>query len=179
MFTPIIANAGFPILMLQVPLMVLLLYPVIAIEASFFIKYAGVIKHDAWKSSIAGNFITTLIGVPLTWFFLYCLQMYFMKYFHLYTVPNNNEPHTTAMLYLIAPFFAPYSINGGGFIPAVLILFVPYYYVSVYIESLIAYLIVRRVIPISKLIKVSKRAHLVTYGIMVAFVLFLGIFTIG
>jgi hypothetical protein len=62
-FLPLLADAGIPMIFLTLPLMLMLLIPVIAIEGFLCKKWLGLTTWEAMKSNAVSNLASTLIGV--------------------------------------------------------------------------------------------------------------------
>ena len=64
---PLLADAGVPMIFLTFPLMIILLVPIILTESFLYKRWLGLSSHDAMRSSIISNLVSTIIGVPVAW----------------------------------------------------------------------------------------------------------------
>ena len=72
---PILANAGVPMLFVQMPLLLITLPVVIAVEAALCRRWLGVSWKKAWKSAAIANIASTVVGFPILWIALVIIQM--------------------------------------------------------------------------------------------------------
>src|SRR5262245_44810039 len=72
---PIFANAGLPMIGVQMHLMVVALLPVVVIEAAVLRMRLGLPTLRSIVGSLLANAVSTFVGIPLTWFSLVCLQI--------------------------------------------------------------------------------------------------------
>ena len=75
MMQPMLANAGVPMLFVQMPLLLLALPVVIAIETALCRRWLSVSWKQAWKATAIANVVSTLAGFPIMWIALVLLQM--------------------------------------------------------------------------------------------------------
>jgi hypothetical protein len=74
--TPIfLANAGVPMLAVQLPILLLLLLPIIALEAAVFVRLLKLPWRGAFAIATAANLASTVVGVPLTWGVLFGVEI--------------------------------------------------------------------------------------------------------
>lgn len=69
------SNAGLVLLAIDLPLMLFVLFPVAAIEAACYRTWLKVPFSRAWAGSLAANFRSTLLGLPLAWIGLFGWQI--------------------------------------------------------------------------------------------------------
>jgi hypothetical protein len=63
----LLADIGIPMIFLTLPLMLMLLLPVIAVEAYFYRRWLDLTKWQATKCSAVSNLVSTLIDIALAW----------------------------------------------------------------------------------------------------------------
>jgi len=63
----LLANAGVPMLVLQLPYMAIALLPIIAIESRIARRCLGVSSSLAWHGVSIANAMSTFAGVPIAW----------------------------------------------------------------------------------------------------------------
>lgn len=72
--TPAAANVGMPMIGILLPEFLILLLPVIGLEAWILQKRLGIEMRRSLRLSAGANAVSTLLGVPLTWVVLLVLQ---------------------------------------------------------------------------------------------------------
>jgi len=65
--TSLLANAGLPMLMIGLPVMVMLLVPIACIEAAWYKTFLPVSWKRACLGSLKANCWSTFAGLPVTW----------------------------------------------------------------------------------------------------------------
>jgi hypothetical protein len=157
------ADAGVPMLALIIPGFAVSIIPIIIIEYFYLKRKLALTAAHARTASITSNLVSTLIGIPLTWLILVVIQMF--------TGGGRAYGIDTLIGRIIAvtwqaPWLIPYESDLGWMIPAAgIVLLVPFFFVSCWIE----YIISRRVLRESdaKAVKIAVRgANLLTYGLM-------------
>jgi hypothetical protein len=134
------ADAGIPMLAVVWPFMWLAFLPVVVIESIVALKSLGIPFRRAFLVTAAANAVSTLAGIPVTWFVLAAIEM---------TITDGRwQPIDTPMQAALAVFqqaawLCPYEGALDWMIPAAaLVLCIPFFFVSVWIE----YLVVRRLV---------------------------------
>ncbi|PAW75905.1 MAG: hypothetical protein B9S32_17145 [Verrucomicrobia bacterium Tous-C9LFEB] len=128
-----LANAGVPMLLLQGPALALMLAPVIFIEASLCRRFLSLPTNKAFWGVAFANLISTFIGFPILWLILVVIQMAGLG-------GNKSYGMETLALKIYAvtvqaPWLIPYETDLYWMLPtAGLVLLVPTFFVSVYIE---------------------------------------------
>src|SRR5580698_6427490 len=73
---PILASKiGIPMLFVTVPTMLLALVPIALAEGCVFCHFCNLSPRDACLGALKANFWSTLLGIPMAWFFLVVLQL--------------------------------------------------------------------------------------------------------
>lgn len=138
-FPTMLADAGIPMIVLTLPAMLLLLIPVIVVEALLCRKWLGWSVGKAIRLNAASNSASTLVGVPIAWGIMLLIEMgagallVSTKAFESVEDPG---PFAKAVYLLIASAWIG-SPEGGGIwmIPAAtLVLLVPFYFASYWTE---------------------------------------------
>lgn len=128
--TLVLANAGVPMLMVYGPVLLLALIPIIMIETEIINQSARLgFGAMLWRVGVA-NALSTLVGVPLTWLALVVIQL----------ITGGGTPHGVGWHSVIwqAPWLIPHEEDLHWMIPAAgLVLTVPFWLVSVLIESMV------------------------------------------
>ncbi len=129
---------------LTFPAMMVLLLPIILLEAWLCRKWLGLDTWTAVKSNAVANAASTLIGVPLAWVAMFCLELVAG-----YTVAKTpafsqlaeqwHSPIANALMTLLAAaWLVPDEKNSYWMVPmAVLGLLIPTFFVSVWIEAFV------------------------------------------
>jgi len=173
---PLYADAGIPMIMLTYPAMLILLIPVIMVEAYVCRNLLGLTKWEALKSSAIANGISTILGIPLAWGILLALGFVTSSLSDVHVIARSGwSPIAQIVGGLLAfPTWLGPVHNGSWIIPgAVLMLLVPFFFASWGIE----YLVFDYMLGMpdgdpsdrtSSRIRVAVRnANLITYGLMV------------
>src|SRR6516165_4976483 len=96
MMQHLLANAGIPMLFVQMPLLLITLPIVIAVEAALCRRWLGVSWKQAWKSAGIANVLSTLVGFPILWVALVVIQL---------VVGGGGVPNLTE------PWFSVYTVT--------------------------------------------------------------------
>lgn len=159
----VFANAGVPMIILIIPGFLVSIVPIIIIESLYLKRKLMLPQARAWLTATVSNLISTVIGVPLTWVVLVLVQMLTGggSAYGIGTVIGKIMAVTWQ-----APWLIPYEPELHWMVPvAGLVLLVPFFFVSWWIE----YLISKRMLRESdrKSVKLAVRnANLLTYGLM-------------
>lgn len=73
--SPILANAGVPMILPQLYLMGLALIPIVLLESAFLCRVPSVNFGEAARGVTIANFASTVIGIPIAWALMLGLQM--------------------------------------------------------------------------------------------------------
>ncbi|MCZ4279584.1 hypothetical protein O4H49_02265 [Kiloniella laminariae] len=158
------ANAGIPMLILAIPAFAISLLPIILIEALYLSKSMALPIFRSAKTVSISNLISTIVGIPLTWFVLVLLQ--------LLTGGSSAYRIDTTLGKILsvtwqAPWLIPHGKDLDWMIPAAgMVLMVPFFFVSWWSE----YFVSKKLLPerSSNELKVKVRnANLITYSLLV------------
>lgn len=128
----LLANAGLPMLAVQLPLLAGLIVPIIVLEAAILIKKLHLPWRRALSLSAVANAASTLVGVPLTWAVLFGLQVLVGGAAAHGLSTAAGRFHSAV---LQAPWLMPYQSDFYWLIPtANLVLLSPYFLVSGFAE---------------------------------------------
>jgi hypothetical protein len=130
----IFANAGLPMIGVQMHLMVVALLPIIAIEAAVFRLMLAVPVRHALVGALLSNALSTFVGIPLAWLSLVFLEL---------VATNGGEAWgldtpllKVAAVTVQAPWLIPYEDDLYWMVPAAsLVLLFPCFAVSATIEA--------------------------------------------
>jgi len=161
---PILADAGVPMIFLQVPAMLLALIPVIAVEVYVARKMLKVSTGQNIKAVTIANIVSTLAGFPLAWILLVVVEILlgggsaygldtFWKRVYAVTVQ--------------APWLIPYDKGLNWMIPtAMAYLLIPAFFVSVFVERRICSFFWRDQEK-ERIRKFSWVAHFASYTVLI------------
>ena len=161
----ILADAGLPMIMLQMPALVITLPVVIAIEVWICM---GIFKTKFGVSLVAAsaaNAVSTLFGFPLLWFGW--LGWQFLT--HAGGPPQLTEPWSSIYSVTVeAPWIFPYENRGYWMIPiAMLVLLIPSFFLSVFVEQFIYKWILKKRTDKKDFNGPSWTMHFASYGFLV------------
>ena len=133
----LLADMGIPMIAFTLPAMLLLLLPVIAVEGLCYKKWLELPMREAMKASALSNCISTVAGIPLAWCAMLALQ--FGAFSVITAIPGTEKwdsPIANAVAFVLSsawiepPESAPFPWIAG----ATLVLLVPFYFASYFIE---------------------------------------------
>lgn len=163
------ANAGLPMLMVGLPLMLVLLVPIVAIEAWYYQRFLCLSWREAWRGSWKANLWSTCVGIPITWLALVILEFALMS-----TLPIHSQSTILAESYFVSYLYflmtSPWVIpvrEGFGLVVtgAMTVLLLPAYLISYLGEARV----LQRLWPDLDRHHIRQQCwyvHLVTYGIL-------------
>lgn len=133
---PAIADAGVPMVFVTLPSMLIALVPIIVLEAIVIRRMLGISLKDAAKVSAVINMVSTVIGIPITWFILVSIEIVTAggKAYGLET------PFKKFLaVSLQAPWLIPYDKDLNWMVPAAFSwLLIFFFFMSVKLEGYIA-----------------------------------------
>jgi len=141
------ANAGVPVIGTTAGIMIMLLIPIILIEAAILRKYLDIGYKKALKPSMCANVLSTIAALPMAFVF---------------TLALGEATQTSEWWYYTEDFLT-------GFLAIALQLLVAFF-VSVYLESLVVGKSFRQIEKV-KIKQAVWRANGVTYGVLILFFL--------
>ncbi|HYF35703.1 MAG TPA: hypothetical protein VD994_10465, partial [Prosthecobacter sp.] len=155
--------SGVPMLAVQLPMMVMALPVVIAVEAALCRRWLGVTWRQAWAGAAAANGVSTLAGFPLAWGAMVALQLaadggafstWPEPWFSVYSVTVQ------------AAWLLPHEGKLYWMIPAaLLVLLIPSFFVTVWMEIVMYGRMFKEVVGVGR---ATWRMHFVTYGLLLA-----------
>lgn len=157
------ANVGVPMIVIVMPVMVLSLLPIIAVEAHVLRRALDVPGKRAVKAVVWTNLLSTFIGIPLSWILLVGVQF----------LVDSGRPHGLETLQgkilsvtVQAPVLMPYNEGAGWMVPAaLLVLMVPFFFASWWSEYWLArFLFKDRERP--TVWRAVRNANLVSYALL-------------
>lgn len=160
---PFLADAGVPMLFLQMPVLIITLPIVIAIEAFLCRRWLNLSWKKAWWGTFLANVVSTLFGFPLLW----VAMLFLPVVFHGSGVPNLTEPWLSVYSVTVqAAWLGAGEERYYWMIPtAALVLLVPAFFLTIYIEGKIY----RRVFKDSQGIpSATWRMHYISYAFLCA-----------
>jgi hypothetical protein len=130
--TAILANAGVPMIFWQLPVAVVALLPIVAIESLIAWPILNQRLPHVVLAILKGNAVSAFIGIPLAWIGMLIVNIA--------TTGGTVHEFRTPMaafksIVLQASWLIPYEDQLRWLIPAAtLVLLVPYFFVSVFVE---------------------------------------------
>lgn len=166
MTEPILANAGVPMLFVQMPLLLISLPVVIAVEAALCKRWLGVSWKLAWRSAGLANVLSTVVGFPILWIALVVIQMVVGGG----GVPKLTEPWFSVYTVTVqAAWLLPFEERLYWMIPtACMVLLVPAFFVTVFIETKVYRATLGETLGRMSVPRATWSMHLVTYGLLLA-----------
>jgi hypothetical protein len=132
----LLADVGLPMIALTFPAMVVLLVPIVLLEAWVLRKWLSIGARTAIKASFLANAASTIVGVPGAWAVVLILE--FFLPLSARSVDGTRSPLEVAFSVLVRSAWIAPTRDTAWMIPvAVLGLLVPTYFASVLIEGLI------------------------------------------
>lgn len=168
---PALADTGLPMLIVVWPGAVLLLIPVIAIEALVAHKVLSFSPRRALGLATKANLVSTIAGIPLTWLVLVFWE--FLSFIVLSAIPFERLPHwveTVCALTIMAPWPSGSGLGEWGFPIQIAVLCVPFYFTSVYVETRVGKYVAPEV-PEPAMQRWSIHANRWSYGFIVTVLL--------
>lgn len=174
----ILADAGLPMILLTFPAMLTVLVPVILVEAWLYRRWMSLKAGTALKSSGVANLASTLIGVPVAWCAVLLLD--FVALGGILRIPTFDrvlDKQDSPLAAIILTILAPAWLGPGSkywMVPlATIMLLVPTFFLSVWIERFIVYRMVKTSVSGSgdfsrlRIGVVVRNANLVSYGLLI------------
>ncbi len=174
--TPPLANIGVPMIFITLPAMMWLIFPVIVLEFLAGRDLKAPTPRQKWLGITIANLVSTFLGWPIAWGVLVVLQM----------IAGGGGAHgldsplgRLLAVTLQAAWLIPYEEHLYWMIPtAAMVLLVPFFFVSVYIERWVLRFLWKGEEP-STLKRFSWKAHLLSYSFLMAVVLGYGIYSVA
>lgn len=169
---PLLADTGLPMIYLAFPGMVLLLIPIIVVEALLCRKWLGLTTWQALKSNAASNVVSTIAGIPLAWAIMLGVEIAGAEFAgYSQTIEHWHGP-LASIVFLVfsSAWLGPPDEKNLWVIPAAtLVLLVPFFFVSYLIEYLVMkYLLRESGVAFARMRVAVRNANLVTYGALFA-----------
>jgi hypothetical protein len=154
--------------------MLLLLIPVVVIEAFLCKKWLGLSTRDAVRSNAIANLTSTLIGIPVAWAIMFGLEIGAGGLVSKTpAIADSKSPIAQVIMFVLSSAWIGGAEGHEWIIPcAVLVLLVPFFFASYGVE----YLVIKQMLGMpegnpsnltSRRIRVAVRnSNLVTYAIM-------------
>ena len=160
------ADAGVPMLFVQMPLLIVALPVVIAVEAALCRLWLEVPWKRAWVGASMANLFSTLAGFPILWIALVIVQM---------CVGGGSFPKLAEPWYSVygvtvqAPWLLPQDERLYWMVPtAGMVLLVPAFFVTIFIEKRVYRRVFKDSPSATKVPGATWKMHFVTYGLLLA-----------
>lgn len=165
--TPILADAGVPMLMLVFPAAFFLLVPIVAIETWVARRVSPVSAERRFLGVLLANAVSTIVGWPLTWIVLALLQ--------LFVIPGGQSGYNfpppfgaIASVTLQSAWLMPYEDQLYWMVPtAAMVLLVPAFFVTILTERFVFRFFWRETIAKDRKSFVWS-ANIASYGLLYA-----------
>ncbi len=135
----LLADAGVPMIFIAWPGMLVLLLPIIAVEAVFIIRHTVLPHKRVVLATASANAVSTVVGIPLTWGILFGCEIGLwegLSHTKLGTSSWNSPLAQIVGTIFTAPWLGPADKSGRWAIPlAALVLLIPFLFVSVWVEQ--------------------------------------------
>jgi hypothetical protein len=135
-----LADVGIPMIVIEWPLMLMAMVPVIILEALLIRRWVSLSYRDAFKGTTAANVVSTLAGVPLSW--LMMLAVEYAVGLPMDIAADKLHLNVDGPVFRVVSMLVSVAWIGGEdasmkwIIPAcIAILLVPCFFLSVWIES--------------------------------------------
>jgi hypothetical protein len=165
--TPILADAGVPMLMVMFPAAFFLLVPIVAVETWIARRISPVSAERRFLGVLTANAVSTIVGWPLTWILLALLQ--------LFVIPGGSSGYNfrtpfgaIASVTLQAPWLMPYEDQLYWMVPtAAMVLLIPAFFVTILTEGLVLRFLWRETVS-SERKSFVWTANIASYGLLYA-----------
>ena len=174
--TSIYANVGVPTLYLLFPQAIFVLIPIIIIEGYIIKRKTGLTNEKSYETSALMNAISTIVGIPITWFVILMIQ-FLIDYLNIDSVTNNPTVVDRGIELLFGSAWLPPSVENWELPAAVLVLLIPFFYMSWYVELFIAK---KMLVDIESTLlkKIIFQGNIITYSLIGLYVSYLLIKTL-
>ncbi len=139
---PLLADAGVPMLVLTLPAMLILLVPIVLIEAWLCRRWLGVTNWVALKCNTLANLVSTLVGVPLAWGTVLLFDFLVLgTILRIPAVERASDKWNTPLAHIVGTILFPAWLGPDEkrlywMIPlATIVLLLPTFFISVLIET--------------------------------------------
>lgn len=171
----LLANAGVPMIVIQLPVMALALVPILLLEAAVYLRLTGASWSLAWRGSLIANLVSTFVGIPVAWFVQVIVQM-LIGGGSAWGIESARE--RVAAVTLQSAWLVPYERDLDWMIPAAaIVLLVPFLIVSIIVERFV----LRRYWPesvrtaLTRNVSIANMASYVLLGIIWGVLLYLAL----
>jgi hypothetical protein len=132
--TPVLADAGIPMIGLQLPAMVALLIPVVLLEAFVVSKQLRIGFVKAICGVFPANLVSTLVGFPIAWGVMLGIEFMLLGAYHVF--PSIEGIMDSPVFQLVSlPFFSAWLGDNPVMVPvAAAVLLIPSFFISIWIE---------------------------------------------
>ena len=165
----LIADAGLPMIAIVWPVAWLAFLPVVLVESLVARKVLGLGFRRAIKVTAAANAISTLVGIPISWFALVVLDVVTCGGGPWQAAASSSDKILSVCRH--AAWLWPIPVMKGDLewaVPvAALILCIPFYFASVLIEYIVLYRMVA--VPPRQVRRSCWLANLASYSLIVIF----------
>jgi hypothetical protein len=165
----LLADAGVPMLFVTLPLMLIALVPIVALEATVVRRITAASWRSATGAALFANLLSTVVGISLTW-----LVLLGVEFAGAAVLPKTLSEGTSNLfsVTLGAPWFAAPENQYWWMIPtAQLFLLIPFFVVSYLIERWLTAYWLKDTITRERAYRASWYANCLSYGGLAVFVL--------
>jgi hypothetical protein len=163
------ANAGVPMIFLVWPIFGISLIPIIAIESWVLINRLKSTFH--WRMvrvTTVSNLVTTIIGIPVTWLILVCIEFAISRGRPSYpSLPKFWEDVLGVTLH--APWLAPVEGSLHWMVPvAFMFMLIPFFIMSYWVEAAISVQMLKKYHKRTEVRKAVWDGNVASYGLLTA-----------
>jgi hypothetical protein len=133
-YSVLVADAGIPMIFLTFPAMLILLAPVVLLEALLYKKWLGIKTGKAFIYSTWSNIASLAVGIPVAWLVMFVVEVLFFEGLGSQIDKLGNSPLADVISLLVGsawlgPTPAPWDIAA-----ACLVMLVPFFLASYGVE---------------------------------------------
>ena len=163
----LLADAGVPMIFLTFPAMLILLTPIVLVEAFLYRKWLRIKTRKAVSYSIWSNIASLILGIPLAWGMMFLFELSFFGIFESKLDLLAKSPFANVIFLIVGsawlgPTTTPWIIPA-----ACLVLLIPFYLASYGVEYLVVRILINQEEPhhADRDVRVAVRnANLVSYA---------------
>jgi hypothetical protein len=143
-YSLLLADAGVPMIFLTFPAMLILLAPVVLVEAILYRKWLGIRTGKAIVYSTWSNIASLILGIPVAWMVMFVFEFLFFESFGPQIEKLRDTPLANVIFLLVGsawlgPTGTPWIIAA-----ACLVLLIPFFFASYGVEYVVVHLMMRK-----------------------------------
>ncbi|MGD1018371.1 MAG: hypothetical protein ABSA12_03540 [Verrucomicrobiia bacterium] len=178
--TPLLADMGIPMIMLELPAMAILFVPVVLLESFVVNRSLGIGFSKAGSGLFLANLASTILGFPLAWIVMLGVELAsgaaFMGVTHFFPAIEHVCFNSPILRIASVPFVAAWVPGDEAWqiLIAAAVLLIPTFYISVWIERRICVWVWASEVSdtTSAVGKAVRKANVVSYVFLYAILVF-------